>query len=104
MEARDLAPRKGVRVRCLDGKRVVFTGGLSLRRADAKRIARKADAIVEDRVSHGTDVIVVGHQSPHWKAEQKGQRLLDVDHEAERGHEIAFVTEAQFLTLVGAKR
>lgn len=104
MESRDLAPRKGVRVRSLDGKRVVFTGGLSLRRADAQKIAWKAGAIVEDRVSHGTDVIVVGDQSPHWKAEQKGQKLLDVDHEAECGHEIALVTESRFLALVGAKR
>jgi serine/threonine protein kinase len=103
MEAEDLPPRKRVRVRSLDGKRVVFTGGLSLRRADAKKIARKAGAIVEDRVSHGTDVVVVGDQSPHWKAEQKGQKLLDVDHEAERGHEIALVKESRFLALVGAR-
>jgi len=96
--------RKRIRVRSLDGKKVVFTGGLSMRRADAKKLARKAGAIVEDRVSHGTDVLVVGDQSPHWKAEEKGQKLLDVDHEAERGHEIALVTEARFLTLVGAKR
>jgi NAD-dependent DNA ligase len=83
---------------------VVFTGGLSLLRADAKKLARKAGAIVEDRVGHATDVLVVGDQSPHWKAEEKGQKLLDVDHEAERGHEIALVTEARFLTLASAKR
>ena len=104
MDVREPAPRKPVRVSSLDGKRVVFTGGLSLRRADAQKLARKAGAIVEDRVSHSTDVLVVGDQSPHWKAEQKGQKLLDVDHEAERGHQIALVRESRFLTLVGAKR
>jgi NAD-dependent DNA ligase len=104
MDVGEPGPRKRIRVRSLDGKKVVFTGGLSLRRTDAKKLARKAGAIVEDRVSHGTDVLVVGDQSPHWKAEEKGQKLLDVDHEAERGHEIALVTEARFLTLVGAKR
>ena len=46
------------------------------------------------------DVVVVGGQSPHWKAEAKGQKLLDVDHEAERGHAIALVKESRFLALV----
>ena len=103
MVVREPAPPKRVRISSLDGKKVVFTGELSLRRADAKKLARKAGATVEDRVSHTTDVLVVGDQSPHWKAEQKGQKLLDVDHEAERGHEIALVKESRFLTLVGGK-
>ncbi len=97
-------PRKQARVRSLHGKKVVFTGGLSLLRAAAKKLARKAGAIVEDRVSHTTDILVVGDHSPHWKAEEKGQKLLDVDHEAERGHAIVLLTEARFLTLVGAQR
>ena len=94
-------PPKRLRVGSLKGKNVVFTGGLSLLRADAKKLARKAGAIVEDRVSHRTDVLIVGDHSPHWKAEEKGQKLLDVDHEAELGHQIAVVTEDRFLTLVG---
>ena len=96
--------RTKARVRSLEGKRLVFTGGLSVLRADAKKLARKAGAIVEDRVSHATDVLVVGDQSPNWKAEEKGQKLLDVDHEAERGHQIALLTEARFLALAGARR
>lgn len=101
LEARDPAPRKAARVRSLAGKRVVFTGGLSMRRAAAQKLARRAGAIVEARVSHMTDIVVVGGQSPHWKAEKKGQKLLDVDHEAERGHYIALVNESRFLRLVG---
>ena len=101
LELRGQAPRKSTRVRSLAGKRVVFTGGLSMRRAAAQKLARKAGAIVEARVSHTTDIVVIGDQSPHWKAEQKGQKLLDVDHEAERGHNIALVKESRFLTLVG---
>jgi serine/threonine protein kinase len=101
LEVRTQPPRKPARVSSLDGKRVVFTGGLSMRRADAHKLARKAGAIVEARVSHATDIVVVGDQSPHWKAEAKGQKLLDVDHEAERGHNIALVKESRFLTLVG---
>jgi eukaryotic-like serine/threonine-protein kinase len=97
-------PRKRAGLRSLKGKKVVFTGGLSLLRADAKKLARKAGALLEDRVSHTTDVLVVGDHSPHWKAQEKGQKLLDVDHEAERGHAIVLLTEARFLTLVGAQR
>jgi hypothetical protein len=99
--AMEAAPRQEVRVRSLAGKRVVFTGGLSMLRAEAKKLARKAGAIVEDRVGRTTDVVVVGDQSPHWKAEAKGQKLLDVDREAERGHKIAVVKESRFLALVG---
>ena len=101
LEARAPAPRTRPGVRSLAGKRLVFTGGLSLPRADAKKLARKAGASVEATVSHRTDVVVVGDQSPRWKAEEKGQKLLDVDHEAERGHKIAIVKESRFLALVG---
>ncbi len=101
LETRGRQPRKSARVRSLAGRRVVFTGGLSMRRAAAKKLARKAGAIVEARVGHTTDIVVVGDQSPHWKAEEKGQKLLDVDHEAERGHHIALVKESRFLALVG---
>jgi len=103
MEVRVPAAPKRSRVGSLAGKRVVFTGGLSMLRAKAKRLAKRAGATVEDRVSHSTDVLVVGDQSPHWKAEKKGQKLLDVDHEAERGHVIAIVKESRFLALVNAK-
>jgi NAD-dependent DNA ligase len=89
-----------VRIRSLAGKRVVFTGTLSIPRAAARKLARKAGATEEARVSHLTDEVEVGGQSPHWKAEAKGQKLLDVDHEAERGHTIALVRESRFLALV----
>lgn len=87
-------------VASLRGKRLVFTGGLSILRAEAKKLARRAGATVQANVGHETDIVVVGDQSPHWKAEAKGQKLLDVDHEAERGHKIAIVKESRFLSLV----
>jgi serine/threonine protein kinase len=101
LAARGPSQGKPVRVRSLSGKRIVFTGGLSMRRAAAQKLAKQAGAIVEARVSHNTDVVVVGDRSPHWKAEAKGQKLLDVDHEAERGHQIALVKESRFRALVG---
>ena len=100
LEARKPAEPKRVRVASLAGKRVVFTGELSIPRAEARKRARQAGALVEDRVSHSTDIVIVGEQSPHWKAEAKGQKLLDVDHEAERGHHIALLKESRFLALV----
>jgi serine/threonine protein kinase len=87
-------------VRSLSGKRVVFTGGLTILRADAKVLVKNAGGIVENTVSHRTDVVVVGEQSRHWKAEEKGQKLLDVDHERELGHHIAVISESRFRKLV----
>lgn len=49
-------------------------------RAGARRVVRRAGGTAEDRVSHRTDIVVVGGQSPHWKAEKKGQKLLDADY------------------------
>lgn len=91
------------RVRTLKGKRVVFTGSLSMPRADARRLLRRAGGIPEDQVNHGTDIVVVGGQSPHWKAEKKGQKLLDVDYERGLGHLIALIDEKRFLALAAIK-
>ena len=90
-------------VRTLAGKRVVFTGTLKIKRAEAKRLVRRAGGTPEDRVSHSTDIVVVGSQSPHWKAEKKGQKLLDVEYERGLGHTIAIIDERRLLTLAGVK-
>jgi hypothetical protein len=44
----------------------------------------------------------VGSQSANWKADLKGQKLLDFDREIELGHRIAVINEKRFLALVGA--
>jgi serine/threonine protein kinase len=95
--------RPGI-VRSLSGKRVVFTGALAILRKDAKLLVKKAGGIVEDKVSHRTDVVVVGEQSRHWKADKKGQKLLDVDRELELGHRIAVITESRFRNLLRLTR
>src|SRR5208282_6937358 len=77
-------------VRSLQGKRVVFTGRLKmLRKKAASLLVKRAGGISQAKVSRTTDILVVGEQSPHWKAEKKGQKLLDLDHEQEQGHRIA---------------
>jgi serine/threonine protein kinase len=87
-------------VRSLRGKRVVFTGRLKMLRQNARKLVKRAGGISQAAVSRTTDVVVVGEQSPHWKAEQKGQKLLDLDREGERGHRIAIITEKRFQSLV----
>ncbi len=103
LERQESQATSGSRVRTLKGKRVVFTGTLSMPRAAAKRLLRRAGGVGEDRVSHRTDIVVVGEQSPHWKAEKKGQKLLDLEYERELGHPIALINERRFLTLTALK-
>ena len=63
-------------------------------------LVKRAGGISQAKVTRTTDILVVGEQSPHWKAEKKGQKLLDLDHEGERGHRIAIITEQRFQNLV----
>ncbi len=104
VEVKQDAPHRRSSVRSLDGRHLVFTGRLSIPRAEAKKLARKAGAVIEDCVSQLTDIVVVGGRSPHWKAEAKGQKLLDVDREAERGHRISVLSESRFLALARLRR
>lgn len=87
-------------VRSLQGKRVVFTGRLKMLRKTADRLVTRAGGISQAKVTRTTDILVVGEQSPHWKAEKKGQKLLDLDHEGEQGHRIAIITEKRFQNLI----
>lgn len=91
-------------VRSLDGKRVVFTGRLEMLRKDANLLVKRAGGISQAKVSRTTDIVVVGEQSPHWKAEKKGQKLLDLDHEREHGHRIAVISEKRFQNLIRKSR
>jgi BRCT domain type II-containing protein len=79
----------------------VFTGRLKiLRRKAARLLVKRAGGISQANVSRTTDIVVMGEQSPNWKAEKKGQKLLDLDHERERGHRIAVITEKRFQNLI----
>lgn len=89
-----------VAVRSLAGRRVVFTGRLKMPRKNAIKLLQRSGGVWQAKVSQTTDVVVVGEQSPHWIAEQKGQKLLDLDRERERGHRIAVITEKRFEALI----
>jgi NAD-dependent DNA ligase len=92
---------KRVIVRSLNEKRIVFTGKMEMLRSKAKVLARKAEGIVQPKIGHQTDIVVLGDQSPFWRAGTKGQKLLDVDYERELGHRIAVIRESRFLALCG---
>jgi serine/threonine protein kinase len=96
----DGPPKRKV-VLSLQGKRVVFTGRLKMLREKANLLVKRAGGISQAKISRTTDILVVGGQSPHWKAEKKGQKLLDLDHEQEHGHRIAVITEKRFQKLIG---
>jgi serine/threonine protein kinase len=93
-------PAKRKVVLSLRGKRVVFTGRLKMLRKKANLLVKRAGGISQSKISRTTDILVVGGQSPHWKAEKKGQKLLDLDHEQEQGHRIAVITEKRFQKLI----
>lgn len=90
---------KRSRINSLAGQRVVFTGALRIPRSEAKKLVRRAGGIVQRAVAHNTTLLVVGKNSPHFKADTKGQKLLDLDREYERGHRIPMIGEARFLAL-----
>jgi eukaryotic-like serine/threonine-protein kinase len=102
LEARNRATRPRVRLPAsLLGKTVAFTGALSaLSRREAAALVAAAGGRVQPKVTSVTDIVVEGSLSPVWIAEHKGQKLLDVDREAERGHRILVIDEDQFLSLV----
>ena len=91
---------KRISVRSIRGKHVVFTGKLEMLRSTAIKLVKRAGGIPQAGVNSSTDILVVGEQAPNWKAEEKGQKLLDLDHERELGHHIAVITEKRFQSLV----
>jgi serine/threonine protein kinase len=88
----------------LTGKFIAFTGALTMRRREAMSLAKLHGARVQPKVTSRTDIIVQGATSKQWKADIKGQKLLDVDRERERGHDIRVINEREFLTLARSSR
>jgi serine/threonine protein kinase len=96
------AKPKAARPRSLDGRHVVFTGQLSIPRAEAIKLAEKAGAIVDKRVGKETDMLVVG-QSKLWAAgDAGGRKLLAAAAKREGGKKIDQVTEEWFMRLINA--
>ncbi|MCC5953690.1 MAG: protein kinase [Acidimicrobiia bacterium] len=86
-------------LRSLRNKRVVFTGPLSIRRADAETLVLQAGGKVVDKVSKSLDVIVVGGRSPLYRKGHKGTKLHEVDKLNKAGARIRKIGEADFRRL-----
>jgi serine/threonine-protein kinase len=87
-------------VRTLKNKRVIFTGPLSIRRADAETLVLQAGGRVVDKVSKSLNVIVVGGRSPLYRQGIKGTKLAEVDKLNRRRANIRKISEAEFRRLV----
>lgn len=91
------------RVASLRGKTVVITGRLSRARDYIHRQVKTIGARVGHKVNGSTDVLVVGDRNAQYKADLKGQKLLDLEHERERGHRIAVISESALLRILRAE-
>lgn len=80
----------------LDGKTVVFTGPLSMKRFDAEVMVLQAGGSVAKTVNKNVDVVVQGGRSAHYKDGHTGAKLLAARKLAEKGHPLSIIGEAQF--------
>ena len=91
------------KLRSLQGKTVVFTGVLSLKRFDAELLALQAGATVAKEVTRSTDVVVQGGRSPRYKKGHKGTKLQQAQALISRGQSLQIIGEAEFRALTRPK-
>ena len=91
------------RLAALRGAVVVFTGALSMTRAKAVALARRAGATVATSVTPATTVVVSGKPSKDYGAGSKGRKLLEYERLCAEGYRIRLINEATFLRAAKAK-
>ena len=90
----------------LCGKNIVFTGELSISRAEAMQLAVNAGAVLKSGVSRKTDYLVVGKQdkdivgSDGMSTKEEKAHALNEDGKSN----IAFLNEEEFICLVTGKQ
>lgn len=87
-------------LRSIKGKKVVFTGRLSIKRFDAKVLVLQAGGTVRKEVTPTVNVIVQGGRSPLYKKGHKGRKLLDAQKLIKQGRKIYIIGEPKFRRLV----
>jgi serine/threonine protein kinase len=85
------APRSLAGKYCVHGSPVGDDATKPRSRSAARRVSASTSL---------TDIVVRGATAPMWKADAKGQKLLDVDLEREHGHQIVVIDERTFVRLV----
>jgi NAD-dependent DNA ligase len=91
-------------VESLEGKTVVFTGALSLRRFDVEVMVRQAGASISDRVTSRVNVIVQGRRSHDYIMRHKCSKLLAAEKLIRQGVPISIIGEPEFYNLVRQTR
>jgi eukaryotic-like serine/threonine-protein kinase len=94
IEGKEVGPAGGVT--SLRDKTVVFTGPLSISRADAEIFVLQAGGRVGREITKDTDVVVQGGRSQQYKAGHKGVKLLNVERLNKAGADIRIIGEAEF--------
>ena len=88
-------------LKSLDGVHLAFTGILSRPRAEARKAAMRAGAVVHSGPSARTTVLVRGRPNPLQAAGRDGGiKLLEIKRLAEKGHRIRILGDAAFWRLV----
>ncbi len=88
----------------LEGKRVAFTGQLSIRRFDAEVLVRQAGASVSEQVTSRVNVIIQGSRSHDYVTRHKGSKLLAAEKLIRQGMPISIISEPEFFNLVWQHR
>ena len=84
------------------GFTVVFTGKLdSMNRPTAQVIVRQKGALVANRITESTRILVQGGRSALYLTTLKGTKLLEAEKLIKKGHEISIISEPEFLNLFG---
>jgi eukaryotic-like serine/threonine-protein kinase len=90
-------------LKSLAGVHLAFTGILSRPRAEAKKAAKRAGAIVHSGPSAQTTVLVRGRPNPLQAAGRDGGvKLMEIKRLREKGHDIRLLGDAAFWRLVDA--
>ncbi len=87
------------RLESLRGKRVVFSGPLSIPRLDAEVLAAGAGAIVHRRTTRTVDVLVQGRRRGEGV---RSVKLMEVERLIRQGRRVDIIGEAEFRRLVRA--
>jgi len=88
----------------LEGKTVVFTGPLSMRRFDAELLVRQAGASISDQVTRRVNVIIQGRRSHDYVMRHKSSKLLAAEKLIRQGVPISIISEPEFFKLVWQDR
>jgi serine/threonine protein kinase len=84
----------------LDGKKIVFTGPLTMSRYDAKLLVLQVGGEVVTNVTKDVDVVVQGGRSQNYKSGHKGEKLQKAQDLLKKGANISIIGEAEFRRLV----